>query len=69
MITKYMYRLILNLFIFSTVGKDAEVIYDVKIVRIQRTNQKRMGLQMNDYYAWENTNRVEDCGMKVKGNA
>ena len=34
----------------NRVPADSEVIYDVKVVRIERENQERKGIKMEEYY-------------------
>jgi len=45
----------------------ANVEYEVEVVIIQRTEQKRRGLLMNHVLNFIDTNKVEDCRMQVKG--
>jgi len=43
------------------------VIYEVEIIVIERTEQKRRGLLMNHVLNFHDTNKVEDCRLKVQG--
>lgn len=48
------------------VPPNSTVIYDVEVLSIERKEQKRVGLHMNQFLKFEDTNVVEDCGMKVE---
>jgi len=48
------------------VPSGTNVIYEVEIIIIERTEQKRRGLLMNHVLNFHDTNKVEDCHMKVQ---
>ena len=45
---------------------NARVVYDVVVLKVLRENQKRVGLLMNKFLNYTDTNTVKDCGLRVK---
>ena len=49
------------------VPKNEIVIYDVEILNVRRAVVERKGIRMNELLEFRDTNKVNDCGMKVQG--